>query len=69
MKRGLFGRIFWLYAIIILAAVVFIEIFITNAVKSSHIDDLRDHLFSQATLISNDVSFKPNPARQPLQAV
>ena len=44
-----------------LVAVVFIEFFITDAVRSSHINDLRDHLLSQATLISNDISFKDQP--------
>ena len=61
MKRRIFGRIFLLYAITILASVVFIEFFITDAVRSSHIHDLRDHLLSQATLISNDISFKAQP--------
>ncbi len=61
MKRRIFGRIFLLYAITILASIVFIEFFITNAVRSSHIHDLRDHLLSQATLISNDISFKAQP--------
>ena len=41
-----------------LAAVVCIEFFITDAVRSSHINELRDNLLSQATLISNDISFK-----------
>ena len=62
MKRRIFGRIFFLYAITMLAAVVFIEFFITDAVRSSHIADLRDHLLSQATLISNDISFKDQPS-------
>ncbi len=61
MKRPIFGRIFLLYAITILAAVVFIELFITDAVRSSHIDELQHHLLSQATLISNDISFKTQP--------
>ncbi len=58
MKKRLFSRIFLLYALLMLAAIVFIEIFITDTVRSSHISDLRDHLLSQASLISNDVSFK-----------
>jgi len=58
MKRHFFGRIFLLYAIAMLGAIVFIEFFITDVVRSSHIIDLREHLLSQATLISNDVSFK-----------
>ena len=62
MKQRIFGRIFILYAFIMLAAVVFVELFITDAVRTSHINDLRDHLTSQAALISNDVSFKGQPA-------
>lgn len=58
MKRRIFGRIFLLYAITILALIVFIELFITDAVRSSHLSDLQEHLISQAALISNDVSFK-----------
>jgi len=61
MKRPIFGRIFLLYALLMLAAIVFIEVFITDAVRSSHINDLRDHLLSEATLISNDISFKDQP--------
>ena len=62
MKRRFFARIFLLSAVLILAAVVFVEFFITNAVRNSHINDLRDHLLSQATLISNDLSFKGQPS-------
>jgi two-component system, OmpR family, phosphate regulon sensor histidine kinase PhoR len=61
MKGRIFGRIFLLYAILMIAAVVFIEFFITDAVRTNHINDLRDHLLSQATLISNDISFKAQP--------
>src|SRR6185369_15598189 len=57
MKRRFFGRIFLLYALTMLAAIVFVELYITNAVRNSHIDDLKTHLLAQATLISNDVSF------------
>ncbi len=58
MKRRIFGRIFLLYAIILIVTAVFVELFITDAVRTSHINDLREHLVSQATLISNDISFK-----------
>lgn len=61
MKRRIFGRIFLLYAITMLVVVVFTELFITDAVRSSYINDLQDHLLSQATLISNDISFKDQP--------
>jgi two-component system phosphate regulon sensor histidine kinase PhoR len=62
MKQRLFGRIFLLYAITIVVAVAFIELFITDVVRNSHLNDLRDHLISQATLISNEVSFQDQPS-------
>jgi len=62
MKQRIFGRIFILYAILMLAAIIVTEVFITDAVRSSHINDLRDHLLSQATLVSNDISFKVQPS-------
>ena len=58
MKRRIFWRIFALHALLLLVAVVFTELYITNAVRTSHIDDLREHLAAQAALISNDISFK-----------
>ena len=61
MKRRIFGRIFLLYAITMLVVGVFTELFITDAVRSSHINDLREHLLSQATLISNNISFNVQP--------
>jgi len=61
MKQHLFGRIVILYAVMMFVAIVFVEFFITDTVQSSHINDLRDHLLSQATLISNDILFKDQP--------
>ncbi len=57
MKRRILGRIILLYATVTLAATVFSFFFITNTVRSNYINDLRDHLISQATLIANDISF------------
>jgi len=62
MKRRIFGRIFLLYAITMVVAVVFMELYITNAVRINHIGDLKEHLIAQATLISNDISFKTQPS-------
>jgi two-component system phosphate regulon sensor histidine kinase PhoR len=62
MKRRIFGRIFLLYAITMLVAVVFVELFITDTLRSSYINNLRDHLISQATLISNEISFNDQPS-------
>ena len=61
MKQHLFGRIVILYAVMMLVTIVFVELFITDTVRSSHINELRDHLLSQATLISNDIPFKVQP--------
>ena len=58
MKGRIFGKIFLFYVITVLALIVFIELFITEAVRSSHVQDLREHLVAQATLISNDIPFK-----------
>jgi two-component system phosphate regulon sensor histidine kinase PhoR len=66
MNQRIFGRIFLLYAITMLAAVVSIEYFIAGAVRNSYINDLRANLLAQAALISNDISFKERP---PLDAL
>ena len=62
MKRRFFGRIFILYGLIMLAAIVLVELSITSAVRSNHLNDLREHLTAQATLISDNISFTPESA-------
>jgi two-component system phosphate regulon sensor histidine kinase PhoR len=62
MKRRFFGRIFFLYGLIMLTAIILVELSITNAVRNDHLDALREHLATQATLISNDISFTPAAA-------
>ena len=57
MKRRIFGRFFFLYVLIILVAVLFSELSITAAVRNNYLNDIRKNLFSQATLISDVVSF------------
>ena len=57
MKKSLFRRIFWLYAFAMLAAGAAIEIYITQAVKESYIENLRKYLSAQINLISNTISF------------
>jgi two-component system phosphate regulon sensor histidine kinase PhoR len=66
MNQRIFGRIFLLYAITMIAAVVSIEFFIAGAVRNSYINDLRTNLLAQASLISNDISFKD---RSPLDTL
>jgi two-component system phosphate regulon sensor histidine kinase PhoR len=58
MKRRFFGRIILLYAIMLLIAGFFIELYITNAVRNGYIDDVRDNLLVQASLFSDDGAFK-----------
>ncbi len=62
MKRRIFGRIFLWYAITMLVTVVFVGFFITDTLRRSYINDLRDHLISEATLISNDIAFNDQPS-------
>ena len=57
MKRHIFGRFFFLYVLIMLAAALFSELSITGAVRNNYLSDIRKNLFAQATLISDVVSF------------
>ncbi len=62
MRRGIFKRIFILYAIIILLSVLLTELYITNAVRENYIDNLKSNLSIQATLISDNIPFhSPSP--------
>lgn len=57
MKKGIFRRIFILYALVILLSGLFGEMYITSAVRENHIDNLRQNLSVQITLISKNISF------------
>lgn len=57
MKKGIFRRIFIIYALIVLIAGLFSEIYITSAVRENHITNLRQHLEDEIGLLSNDISF------------
>jgi len=57
MRKGIFRRIFLLYAAVLLLAIIFIEIYITSAVRESYINDLGKNLFVQINLISEGISF------------
>jgi two-component system phosphate regulon sensor histidine kinase PhoR len=62
MKRGIFRRIFIIYAFILLLAALVIELYITKTVRESYVKDLQNNLTVQASLISNNLSFKiPSP--------
>ncbi|HYA26572.1 MAG TPA: ATP-binding protein [Thermodesulfovibrionales bacterium] len=57
MSRSIFRRILWLYALVMLLAVVFVELYITSAVRGSYIDNLKTALSGQIKLISHNVTF------------
>jgi two-component system phosphate regulon sensor histidine kinase PhoR len=57
-KRGIFRRIFILYAVIILLAVLFIELYITDTVRENYIRNMKENLAVQASLLAGGVSFK-----------
>jgi two-component system phosphate regulon sensor histidine kinase PhoR len=57
-NRDIFRRIFILYAIIMVLAVLFTELYITDTVRDGHIKGLRDNLAVEAALIADGVSFK-----------
>lgn len=57
MKRGIFRRTFILYAVVMVLAVVFVELYITSAVRESYIENLKKTLLAQISLVSKDLSF------------
>ena len=57
MKKGIFRRIFILYAVVILLAAFFVEIYITSAVRDNYVENLKKNLAVQITLISKNISF------------
>lgn len=62
MRQGIFRRIFILYAIIILLAVLLTELYITNTVRENYINNLEENLSIQAGLISDSIPFQsPSP--------
>jgi two-component system, OmpR family, phosphate regulon sensor histidine kinase PhoR len=56
-NRGIFQRIFILYAVVMLLAILVVELYITAAMREYHIARLRDNLAVQAALIADHVSF------------
>jgi len=57
MKKSPFGRIFWLYAFVMLFSVAVIELYITEAVRSGYRENLRKGLSVQINLISDSIPF------------
>ena len=57
MNRGVFKRIFILYAVLILLALLFIELSITSAIREHYLAGLRQNLAVQASLIADSIPF------------
>ncbi|MEW6714065.1 MAG: ATP-binding protein [Nitrospirota bacterium] len=57
MKRHIFRRIFLLYFIVLLLSVIFIDLYVSNAVRSGYISNLKDSLSIQAGILSENISF------------
>ncbi len=61
MKRGLFRRIFITYALIMAAAILFTELYITDTVRESYIRELQNNLTVQGRLIAKTIPFQSLP--------
>ena len=57
MRRGIFRRIFLLYAAVLVVALLFIELSLTSAIREHDIAGLRQSLVVQASLIADRVPF------------
>jgi two-component system phosphate regulon sensor histidine kinase PhoR len=57
MKKGLFRRIFFLYGIVLILSIFFIEIYITDTVRNNYNNSLRKDLSIRIALISGDIPF------------
>lgn len=57
MRKGIFRRIFLVYAGVLLLAMSFVEIYITTTVRDNYVDNLKGHLAGTITLIAKTVPF------------
>ncbi len=57
MNRGVFKRIFILYAVLILLAFLFVELSITSAIRERYLAGLKRNLSVQASLIADSITF------------
>ncbi len=57
MNRGVFKRIFILYAVLILLAFLFVELSIASAIREHYLAGLKQNLSVQASLIADSISF------------
>jgi two-component system phosphate regulon sensor histidine kinase PhoR len=53
MRQGIFRRALLLYTVVLVAAILFIEIYITGIVRDNYINNLKQSLAIQAALASN----------------
>lgn len=66
MKKGIFTRFFVFSAIMLILSIVFVEVYITNAVRENSIEGLRKTLSIQADIISGSIPFE---SRAPLDSL
>lgn len=57
MKQTIFKRIFFIYAAVVLLAIIIIELYITRAMRTNAINSLFENLSAQAMLISRNIDF------------
>jgi two-component system phosphate regulon sensor histidine kinase PhoR len=57
VRKGIFRRIFLVYAGVLLLAISFVEIYITTAVRDNYVDNLQEHLAHKINLIAKTVPF------------
>ncbi|MFI5293926.1 MAG: ATP-binding protein [Thermodesulfovibrionales bacterium] len=57
MRKGIFRKIFLVYAGVLLLAMSFVEIYITTTVRDNYVDNLKGHLAGTITLIAKTVLF------------
>jgi two-component system, OmpR family, phosphate regulon sensor histidine kinase PhoR len=57
MKRGVFKRIFILYAVLILVAFLFVELSVTSSIREYYLAGLKKNLSVQASLIADGIPF------------
>ncbi len=58
MKPDIFKRIFILYAVLMILALIAVELYVTAAVRNYYIDNLRKELAVQISLMAKGLSFK-----------
>ena len=57
MRKGVFRRIFILYAVFFSLTILFSGLYISSVVRNHYIDNLKKNLATQITLISGNIPF------------